>query len=348
MRALGLILVATLGSGCIIEPPDLIRLDGGDEWPDGGKRPTSDGGFDINWDGGLGGGGGGGGGGWDGGAWDAGSGPRATFPGSGTNGDRGTGVLWLVRIDRSTANLAASYGSLIETMTQQLKAQGFDIRRTAVGSLYEPRLFSGNESATPSAASVQSLLESAANYNGTAPTGCSSQYLLSLGVRLSEAQAPSGSRPFADPLSALLVVMIDHGSHPQDYGPGCDPAAMTPAKRFATGPGWLNIGSPATSAWSLPRAQTRFLFVSTSENESYTQLRERCASMSTFPRIGLDAISPSEHPFYEPFSAELSTFQPGLGTRIDLCQAVARDWAGFSRGFAKDWAQLLSLPADQR
>jgi hypothetical protein len=27
---------------------------------------------------------------------------------------------------------------------------------------------------------------------------------------------------------------------------------------------------------------------------------------------------------------------------------VARDWTGFSRGFAKDWAQLLSLPADQR
>ncbi|ATB43589.1 hypothetical protein CYFUS_009069 [Cystobacter fuscus] len=346
MRALGLILVATLGSGCIIEPPDLIRLDGGDEWPDGGKRPTSDGGFDIEWDGGL----GGGGGGWDGGAWDAGSGPRGNFPGGGANGDRGTGVLWLVRIDRSTANLAASYGSLIETMTQQLIAQGFDIRRTAVGSLYEPRLLSGNESATPSAASVQSLLESAATYSGTTPTGCSSQHLLSLTVRLSEATvASSGSRPFADPLGALLVVMIDHGSHPQDYGPGCDPAEKTPAERFGVEHmPWLNIGSPPTSAWRIPRSQTRFLFVSTSENESYAQLRERCARMSTFPRTALDAISPSEHPFYEPFSVGLNGFQPGLGTRIDLCQAVAQDWAGFSRGFARNWAQLLSLPADQR
>jgi hypothetical protein len=49
-----------------------------------------------------------------------------------------------------------------------------------------------------------------------------------------------------------------------------------------------------------------------------------------------------------PFSAGLSAFQPGLGTRIDLCQAVAKDWTGFSRGFAKDWAQLLSLPPEQR
>ncbi|MFY0581465.1 hypothetical protein ACN28S_50875 [Cystobacter fuscus] len=237
-------------------------------------------------------------------------------------------------------------------MTRQLIAQGFDIRRTAVGSLYEERLLSGNGSATPSAASVQSLLESAATYSDTTPTGCGSQHLLSLGVRLTEATVPStGYRPFADPLGALLVVMVDHGSHPQDYGPGCDPAGMSPAERFGAerlGTRWLNIGSPSGSAWNLPRAQTRFLFVSTSENESYAQLRERCASMGAFPRTALDAISPSTHPFYEPFSAGLSSFQPGLGTRIDLCQAVARDWTGFSGGFARNWAQLLSLPADQR
>jgi hypothetical protein len=343
MRALGLLLVATLGSGCIIEPPDLIRLDGGDEF-DGGSRPPVNGGwvggFGLDWDGGLGGG------------WDGGAPGNATFPGSGTNGDPGTGVIWLVRIDRGTANLAASYATLIQTMTQQLAAQGFDIRTTAVGSLYEPRLYWSGAGKTVPVANLQSLLANAASQgSGEAPSTCSSTSLLSIGARLDRVEvvppdgSHSGLRPFEAPRSTLLVVMLDHGVRPVGHdSPGCNWNGFSPAQRFGNGRDvtqWLNQNAPS---WNLPRARTRFLFVSTPENESYSQLRERCAAMSTFPRIALDALNPSVIPFYGPFSSGLNAFQPGLGTQVDLCQAVARDWPGFSRGFAKDWADLLSRP----
>ncbi|MET0404511.1 MAG: hypothetical protein ABW123_19010, partial [Cystobacter sp.] len=40
--------------------------------------------------------------------------------------------------------------------------------------------------------------------------------------------------------------------------------------------------------------------------------------------------------------------QAGLATQFDLCQAVAGDWAGFSRDFARSWVQWLTLPEEQR
>jgi hypothetical protein len=62
----------------------------------------------------------------------------------------------------------------------------------------------------------------------------------------------------------------------------------------------------------------------------------------------LDVISPSAYSFYSAFSSGLSNHQAGLGSWQDLCAAVAGDWTGFSSRFAKDWADLLRLPEDQR
>lgn len=296
---------------------------------------------------------GGTGGGKDGGSTE----PTTTpFPGSGLNGQSGTGVLWLVRIDRGTANLAASYATLIRGMTASLAAEGFDVRMTGVASLYESRLYWAKAGKDLSTSELQTLLENAASSSGATPGVCSTAALSDVGGRLSSmsvmapsSSSPSGGTPFSPSLGALLVVILDHGARPSAYGGSdCGTGTMDPAGWFggSRNPAtWLNR---ITGTWKLPRSQTRFLFVSTSESETYEQLRARCAAMSTFPRTALDAISPSARAFYAPFTIGLENYQARLGTQEDLCNAVAGDWTGLSRGLAKDWAGLLRLPENQR
>jgi hypothetical protein len=350
MRAWTLAAVVFL-TGCLIEPPIEPKP------PDAGSLPDS--GVDAGRDAGGGGGGGGGGGYGDGGDWDGGyyPVPATPFPGSGVGGDPGTGVLWLVRIDRGTANLADAYATLIRGMTAQLAAEGFDVRTTGVASLYEPRLYWSKAGKDLPVAELRTLLEkAAAATNGEAPTTCSTAALAILGSKLSsvsvvpvDSPSPGGFGPFEFRLGALLVVVLDHGARPVAYGSSsCGTFSMVPSDWFGGSHSptqWLNHYS---ASWNLSRAQTRFLFIGTSESESYSQMRSRCAAMSGFPRTGLDAISPSSFPFYSSFSSGLSAHQAGLGTWEDLCAAVAGDWTGYSNRFAKDWAGLLRLPEERR
>ncbi|WP_375771497.1 hypothetical protein NR798_11510 [Archangium gephyra] len=357
MRAWTLVAVSLL-TGCLIEPPPVEPKP-----PDAGSLPDSgvDGGRDAGGGGGFGDGGGGGygDGGGGGGYGDGGYYPEPTtsFPGSGVGGDPGTGVLWLVRIDRGTANLADAYAALIRGMTAQLAAEGFDVRTTGVASLHESRLYWSKSGKELPLAELRTLLENAAaSTSGTAPSTCSTAALADMGSRLSsvsvaslDPSTPWGYAPYEMPLGALLVVVLDHGARPVAYGAStCGTGGMTPADWFGGShrpTTWLNRGG---SGWNVSRAQTRFLFVGTSETESYSQLRDRCAAMSGFPRTGLDAISPSSIAFYSSFSSGLSAHQSGLGTWQDLCAAVAGDWTGYSRRFAKDWAELLRLPEELR
>ncbi len=331
MRALGLVLVVLLG-GCIIEPPIPPVV-----IPEPGPGPgPKDGGTIIV---------------------DSGKPPPVPFPGSGLNGDPGTGVLWLVRIDRGTANLAPAYAATIRAMNQQLAAEGFSVRVTGVASLYEPRLYWATYGDNTSAMELQSLLESAANsVEGAAPSTCSTAALADLGSQLSSvstmgpgASSPSGYAPFGPALSALLVGVLDHGSRSVSYGTtSCTPSGESPAAWFGgtrEPAAWLN---PSNFGWTLPRSQTRFLFVTTSETETYEQMRNRCAAMSSFPRPALDAISPASVSFYGDFAFNLGNYQSGLGTQVDLCNALGGDWAAYSRTFARDWVSLLRLPAEQR
>jgi hypothetical protein len=326
-----LVLVVLL-SGCIIEPPiPPIVL------PEPGPGPgPKDGGTVIV---------------------DAGKPPIAPFPGSGQNGDQGTGVLWLVRIDRGTANLAPAYAASIRAMNQQLAAEGFSVRVTGVASLYEPRLYWTTYGENVTTGELQSLLESAASSaDSTTASTCSTTALADLGSRLNlvgvmppGATTPSSYAPFASPLSALLVGVLDHGSRSVSYGTtSCTPSGESSGAWFGgtrEPTAWLNH---STYGWGLPRSQTRFLFVTTSESESYEQMRNRCAAMSGFPRPALDAISPASVSFYTDFAFNLGNYQSGLGTQVDLCNALGGDWTSYSRTFARDWVNLLRLPADQR
>jgi hypothetical protein len=325
-----LVLVVLLG-GCIIEPPIPPII-----VPEPGPGGPKDGGGVIV---------------------DAGKPLPPPFPGSGQNGDQGTGVLWLVRIDRGTANLAPAYAATIRAMNQQLVAEGFSVRVTGVASLYEPRLYWATYGDNVTVAELQSLLESAANSVETAtPTACSSTALADMGGRLSTtitmppgSTSPSGYAPFGPSLSALLVGVLDHGARSVSYTTSsCTPSGESPAAWFggtrepAT---WLNRSD---YGWTLPRSQTRFLFVTTSETESYDQMRSRCAGMANFPRPALDAINPASVSFYGDFAYNLGNYQSGLGTQVDLCNALGGDWTTYSRTFARDWVSLLRLPADQR
>jgi len=68
------------------------------------------------------------------------TGGHGGFPGSGLGQDGGTGQLWLVRIDRGTANLAQSIQTLIQRTTGALRDARLSPRGIAVVSLYDGAL----------------------------------------------------------------------------------------------------------------------------------------------------------------------------------------------------------------
>ncbi|MRI87863.1 hypothetical protein FGE12_06735 [Aggregicoccus sp. 17bor-14] len=271
------------------------------------------------------------------------------MPGSGLSGDPGTGVLWLVRVEPGTANLAESYASLVAKMNAGLQAAGFDVRTTAVASLYDERLlWARSDGLTIGLSSA--LSSAAASASTAAPTACSTASLAGLGARLSTVypeSGSSGSPPFAPSRGALLVGVLDHRARPVSYyGGACTHFGQLPDSYFGVQTSsqmvWLNR---STFSWSLPLKQTRFALVSTSESESASAQRSRCAALAAFPRSALDVIAPSSNPFYGPFASAMVQHRSELATSYDLCNALGQDFAPTASAFARSWASALQ-PSD--
>lgn len=330
MRALALVLGLGL-TGCMIEAPIVIEPPA----PDGGPivivPPVFDGGPIIIVPG-------------DGGPGGPPPPPENPMPGSGQGTDTGTGVLWLVRVDPGTANLAESYASVVAKMNQGLAAAGFSVRTTAVGSLYESRLLWSTQGAGTDG--LAAALTAEAQRSGATPTACSTQALANLGERLSSVSAGS-SIPFSARRGVLLVGVLDHAQRPVAYASAsCSYLGATPDVHFGTTAAraqWLN----RTGGWTLPLLQTRFAFVATSEFETAGQQRARCDALAAFPNTALDVIAPSTNAVYPPWAMGLAQRQAGLARSFDLCEAVGGDFATQAGGFARDWAQALRSSTGQ-
>lgn len=129
-----------------------------------------------------------------------------------------------------------------------------------------------------------------------------------------------------------MVGMVDHGERP---------AALASCGQ----PGSVLGDDPA--CWArcrsvvLPRANTRFAFFTTPESGTTAELRASCAAVSGLPIQVIDALEPSALPYFEPLAEELDAAQPGLASRVDLCQAFGSGAPAQLSAFASAWAQLL-------
>ncbi|HZR08094.1 MAG TPA: hypothetical protein VFA79_05895 [Myxococcales bacterium] len=313
-RAAATAIAAAVASGCM-----LIVDDGLDAGRIGGGFDSGQ--PDV-------GGGGGGGGGRDSGD----SGGGRTILGSGTNGDNGTAVLALLRVDQGTANLADPVASLLDTLSAGLGAHGLLVTSVAVADLYAPQtVLWAARGKQPSAAPLGGVLRAiSATKSGTPPATCTTAALLTDGTSLLAWNA-GGVFPFNPPPGALLVVLIDTGARPFPLS-GCTDSQML----WLTDPQqWALFGRP------IRRGQTHFLLLGTSETESMDAMRTRCASVSGFPTTALDALAPSAAAFFGPMATQMNATSGDLATSVDLCTGLSVGAPTFWEDMGNRWVQQL-------
>jgi hypothetical protein len=263
-------------------------------------------------------------------------GNHGAFPGSGLKNDGGTGELWLVRIDRGTANLAAPIARLILDTSAALTAAKLGVRGIAILSLYTGDLIWVGTGPLPTDSStifnsMVTVLQSWASLDLPAPSTCATAALLTAGGNLSAINA-RGVAPFGSIPGALMVAIVDHGARPVAISNCGDPASSLDGDPAC----WARFGNMV-----LPRVQTRFAFFATPETGSTADMRASCLSVPGIPTQIIDALEASTFPYFDPLSTEVNAAQPGIAMRADLCQALGSGGYAQLTSFASSWAQLL-------
>jgi len=263
---------------------------------------------------------------------DAGTGTTG-FPGSGLRGDQGTGVLVMMRIDRGTANLADAIELLVKQFSDQLEAAGLKTSSVAVADLYRGNLIWGTRLNTnPRRPLADALRLQAAQVDTTVRlSGCTTEGLRSIGSRVGNMFTEDGIMPFYPEPGAFAILMIDTDARPQPLS-ACPGASM-----FATNPAsWLYFYGPP-----MARPRIRFALAGTSESLSANAMRAQCLQIGGFPTSALDAVAPSNVPFFDPLTDQLNAVQAGFATRTDLCALLGNDASKTLGDFAKRWVQVL-------
>jgi hypothetical protein len=259
----------------------------------------------------------------------------------GTNGGKPPTVyhaqaLYVVNLARSAANLAGTYADLIGQLNADLGARNISVDEWAVLPLYggvdgAPRLIYGDPS--DSAGDLSAALSDAtlSGLYDHALLGISAeQYnLAALAGSLDQATLPppdvGGQSPtfFGPPLDLFLVVTLQSERRLcADSDAACTLSGLAPLDAFtrATDDGhaaWLKLNG---GAYATPHVYQLFIF--TGEQQSFTQLQTRCAAEAGFPKTLLDALQPSDVPYYGDLAS-------GLGARgwhadqIDFCDAIS-------------------------
>jgi hypothetical protein len=288
-------------------------------------------------DGGGGGGGGdGGGGGGDDldGSIDFGDGgggiTQGPIPGTGKDGDNGTAVLVMVRVDQGTANIATNLQDMLKQIADALGAQGLAVQSVAVAEMYANQRIWASRVGQRSPPALANVLRSvSASRSAAAPTACSSIELGNQGATAWSWNQDSIT-PFSPLPAALLVVLVDPGARPNAL-------ASCATSSFSAEPvSWFPLQR------KYRRAQTRFLMIATPENGDAAAMRAHCLAVPNFPVAALDVVAPSVQPFFDPWAAQMNAVENALAARVDLCDALGSGAQGIWANLAKQWYQTLS------
>lgn len=348
------IVLGSLMTGCIIlidpsldgggfNPGDLGGDAAGFEVPDGwgggfdgGSDSTGPGGLDFDAGGGS--------------DTDAGAAPLpATFPGSGgANG--ALQILWFIRIDRGTANLAAMYDSWLANVTSMLKQQGFEVGGNAVAPLYGGNgawLWTDSGLWRSPCTLSDALQYFAANDSAFQDSDCTATSYLHSGLfqsALITQFSASGMAPeVADGAlssvtpGAVLVFLVDTNARPFTLD---DPSCQT------AGPVEGLLGDdvlwqpPFSDLPNLSPAVVRYVFAFTPEGSgaSLAALQTQCADDQGFPQSGIDSLAPSPLLFFDPLLSAL----PGTSLGLDLCNAPTTNGLTLLQAFLNQWVSQLT------
>jgi hypothetical protein len=283
-----------------------------------------------------GGGGGGGGGGGNGDSpldfGDSGDSGGTPVPGSGIDGDNGTAILALIRVDQGTANVATAVVTALQHLTASLADNGLRVTSIAVADLYEPQtILWGVRANEPSAAPLAGVLRAvSATRSGAQPANCTTAALLTDGISL-PVWSMGGVPLFSPPPGALLVVLIETGARPRPLSNCVDSQLLWSADPVR----WASLGVLTR------RGQTRFLLLATPENQSGDAMRAHCLGVPGFPTTALDALAPSAASFFDPMAAQMNAVSTQLATRVDLCDAFGDGATALWDELGRGWYQQL-------
>jgi hypothetical protein len=243
-------------------------------------------------------------------------------------------ALYVVNLSRSAANLAGTHADLIGKLNADLGARNLSVDEWAVLPLYggvdgEPQLIYGDPS--DSAGDLSAALSDAtlSGLYDHALTSAEQYNLATIAGSLNQATLPppdvGGQSPtfFGPPLDLFLVVTIQ--SERRLCGDGdaaCALSGLAPLDAFsrATDDGhaaWLKLNGGAYTT-----SHVYQLFIFTGEQESFTQLQTRCAAEAGFPKTLLDALQPSDVPYYGDLVSGLSA-KGWHADQIDFCDAIS-------------------------
>jgi len=251
------------------------------------------------------------------------------IPGSGEDGDNGTAVLALVRIDQGTANLADAIPDLLGLIVDRFKPEGLKVTSVTVADLYrkQPLWASRPETTPPALSSVLRGAAAAAATSAIPSSPCATAALQSSGPEL-RTWLVNGVRPFVPTPGAVLILLIDSGGRPSPLG------SCTSAKDWTA--------DPVQWAWPMHVGRTHFTFLATPENGDLSALRAHCIGVSGFPTSALDVLAPSANAYFDPLSVQMNALVSGLVHRVDLCDALGSGAQGFWSDVAARWVPILA------
>jgi hypothetical protein len=250
--------------------------------------------------------------------------------GSGSDGDPGTSMLWLVRIDRGTANTAQPIAELVSQTVDAMKAAGIGVRSLAVASLADGSLVWGTtdlSNVDGGASGLAAALGARAGIDAPPPTSCADDAVVQAAQK---AAGIGGPTVLAQGTSAVFVGIVDTGPRPLaiENCPGASRLASDPVS-------WVLLGPP------LRIGQVRYAFFATPESGDVVALRTRCAGLRGFPQAALDAIAPSSVAYFDPLAARIDATCSGVAAHVDLCDAFGSGAGALLSAMATDWARLL-------
>lgn len=243
-------------------------------------------------------------------------GPTETpeYPGSMIGDDPGTALLFFLRIDRGTANLADSYQTLITTTLNSLDSAGIHVRVAEVVSLYD------GSAVDISQGIANGLRAAAAASTGYIPDVCTTHALAAV--------AGSGTLPT---VSVFLGVLIDSGARPHGLNDAaCAESGNSPASYFLSDPAaWL----VTDGVHQLPRPQVRFIAIHTPEAGTPDDMRKACNREPNVVTTALDQLEVSPIPFFKQWSDGAGAIDALTVKTYDYCPSVfdSTGWYAYSR-----------------
>jgi hypothetical protein len=256
-------------------------------------------------------------------------------------------ALYVVNLQRSTANLAGTYADLIHQLNSALSAANLNVDQYAVLPLYggiagaaqliygDPSTSSGDLSAVLSEAALSGQFDHPLD-----GVTAEQQNLATVAAALDTATLPpdanGGKSPtfFAPPKDLFLVVTLQSATRLcADTDAACALGGVAPVDAFSAtaadgSAGWLKI-----NGGNYPPRRVYQLFIATGERESFAQLQASCTAMPGFPRTLIDSLQPSQVGYY----GDLSTGLTGRGwnaEQLDFCSAIATAGAAQLKGVA--------------